>query len=158
VGWIRCGAPLARRLARARAGIDLATPVLEQLVATHLLRASEAVLAERRALLTERRKALVSALERVLPAWRFTEPRGGLCLWAELERPEAEALADAAAAEGVRIIPGPVFSVDRTLDRRVRLPFTQPPGALDDAVVRLAAAERRLRLGARRPPVGDLIA
>jgi DNA-binding transcriptional MocR family regulator len=157
VGWIRCVPPLARRLAQARAAVDLATPVLEQLVARHLLRSSEAVLTERRALLTTRRDALVSAVRRMLPDWRFTVPRGGLCLWAELERPEAEALAEAGEAEGVRIIPGPTFSVDRTLDRWVRLPFTQPPDALEEAVTRLATAQRRLRLGAPRgtaQPVG----
>jgi DNA-binding transcriptional MocR family regulator len=123
-----------------------------------LLRASEGVLAERRVLLTERRDALVAAVRHSLPTWRFTVPRGGICLWAELDRPEAEALAEAAEAEGVRIVPGPTFSVDWTMDRWVRLPFTQSPEALEEAVVRLAAAERRLRLGARRGPVPEWIA
>lgn len=158
VGWIRCVAPLARRLAQARAGLDLSTPVLDQLVAQHLLRASDEVLSERRTLLAARRDALVGALRRELPAWRFTVPRGGLSLWAELMRAEAEALAEAARAEGVRVIPGPTFSVDRSLDRRIRLPFTQPPGALEEAVARLAAAERRLRLGAGRDRSSELIA
>lgn len=151
VGWIRCVEPLARRLSRARAAIDLASPALEQLVAEHLLAARGAVLAERRALLTARRDALVAALGRELPGWRFTVPRGGLCLWAELERPEAEALAEAAQAEGVRIVPGPTFGVGGTLDRRVRLPFTQPPDRLEEAVTRLAGAECRLRAGAPSP-------
>src|SRR6266511_387408 len=92
-----------------------------------------------------------AALGRELPGWRFTVPRGGLCLWAELERPEAEALAEAAQAEGVRIVPGPTFGVGGTLDRRVRLPFTQPPDRLEEAVTRLAAAECRLRAGAPSP-------
>jgi DNA-binding transcriptional MocR family regulator len=148
VGWIRCVEPLARRLARARAAIDLASPAIEQLVAQHLLGARGSVLAERRGLLTTRRDALVAALRRELPAWRFTVPRGGLCLWARMDRPEAEALAEAAEAEGVRIVPGPAFGLGGTLHDRVRLPFTQPPDRLDEAVSRLAAARRRLRLRA----------
>jgi DNA-binding transcriptional MocR family regulator len=158
VGWIRCTPPLARRLARARAAIDLATPVLEQLVAERLLRASGPVLAERRKLLAERRDALAAALGRDLPAWRFAVPRGGLCLWAELERPEAERLADAASQEGVHVVAGPTFSPDGTLERHLRLPFTQPPDRLEEAVRRLAAAERRLRLGAEEHPRVDRIA
>src|SRR5439155_2957610 len=144
IGWIRCAAPLARRLARSRAGLDLATPVMEQLVAEHLLSMSDTVLAERRDLLTARRDALVAALRTDLPRWRFTVPRGGLCLWAELDRPDAELLARAAASEGVRIVPGPVFGVDGSLDRFVRLPFTQPPDVLRDAVRRLVRATDRL--------------
>jgi DNA-binding transcriptional MocR family regulator len=144
VGWIRCTPPLARRLARARAAIDLATPVLEQLVAEHLLRSSGPILDERVRLLAERRDALVTALGRDLPAWRFAVPRGGLCLWARLERPEAEALADAAAREGVHVVAGPTFGVGGTLDRHLRLPFTQPSDRLEEAVRRLAAAERRV--------------
>jgi DNA-binding transcriptional MocR family regulator len=157
VGWIRCVEPLARRLSGARAALDLASPALGQLVAQHLLGVSGAVLSERRALLTERRDALVAALRRELPAWRAAVPRGGLCLWAELERPEAEALAEAAEAEGVRIVPGPTFGLGGTLGRRVRLPFTQPPDRLEEAVSRLAAAERRLRAGAP-PPASRWIA
>ncbi|MBA3728606.1 MAG: hypothetical protein H0W94_05320 [Actinobacteria bacterium] len=38
--------------------------------------------------------------------------------------------------------------MDGTLNRRVRLPYTQPAHALEEAVERLAAADRRLRLGA----------
>jgi DNA-binding transcriptional MocR family regulator len=105
---------------------------------------SDEVLAERRELLTIRRHTLVSALRAELPGWRFAVPRGGLCLWAELDRCDAAALAQAAASEGVRIVPGPVFGVGASLDRFVRLPFTQPPDVLRSAVARLAAAQRRL--------------
>jgi len=158
VGWIRCVPPLARRLARARFALDLATPVLEQLVTEHLLRATESVMAERRTLLTARRDALAAALRRTLPGWRFRVPRGGLCLWVELDRAETDALAEAANVEGVRIVPGSTFSVNGLLDRWVRLPFTQPPGVLEEAVLRLSAARQRLRLGARGDPLSGLTA
>jgi DNA-binding transcriptional MocR family regulator len=148
IGWIRCVAPLARRLARARVGVDLATPVLEQLVAQHLLGAGDDVLAERRSLLTERRDVLAAALRRTLPTWRCTVPRGGLCLWVDVGRAGAQSLTEAAEAEGVRLIPGTTFSATGALDNRVRLPFTQPPDVLESAATRLAAAERRRSLAA----------
>ncbi len=150
VGWIRAPQPLLRRLERVRSTRDLATPVLEQLVAQHLLLARDEVLRERRALLCERRAALVAALRRDLPAWRFDVPRGGLCLWVELGGPHAEALADLAADAGVRIVAGPSFGVEGTLHNRIRLPFTQPPAVLDRAVALLADCDRRITLGAGR--------
>jgi DNA-binding transcriptional MocR family regulator len=147
LGWIRCAPPLARRLAQARAAVDLATPVLEQLIAERLLRASGPILAERRRLLAERRDALATALREELPTWRFRMPRGGLCLWVELEHPNAEALAEAADREGVHVVPGPTFGPDGSLERHLRLPFTLPPDRLREAVLRLSAAERSLRIG-----------
>jgi len=158
VGWIRCPPSLVRRLAGARAAIDLATPVLEQLVAARLLAASGTVLDERRRLLASRRDALAAAVRSELPGWRFGVPRGGLCLWAELDRPEAERLAEAAAREGVHVVPGPTFSPDGTLDRHLRLPFTQPPDRLEEGIQRLAAAERHLRPGAERDARRERIA
>ena len=38
IGWVRASAPLVQRLAALRVGVDMASPVLEQLVAVHLLR------------------------------------------------------------------------------------------------------------------------
>jgi DNA-binding transcriptional MocR family regulator len=147
VGWIRAPQPVIRRLARVRAARDLATPVLDQLVAVQLLAVRDQVLRERRALLVERRDVLVEALRRDLPSWRFTVPRGGLCLWVEIDGPHAEALADIAESAGVRIVPGPRFGVEGLLLRGLRLPYTQPPAVLDDAVRRLAQSRRRLQLG-----------
>ncbi|RQX14597.1 GntR family transcriptional regulator, partial [Micromonospora chalcea] len=37
IGWVRASAPQVQRLAAARVGVDMASPVLDQLVAVHLL-------------------------------------------------------------------------------------------------------------------------
>ncbi|MFN2543519.1 MAG: PLP-dependent aminotransferase family protein [Actinomycetota bacterium] len=145
IGWIRCAVPLARQLARARSALDLATPVLEQLIAQHLLAASRAVLAERRSMLIARRAALVNALQAEVPHWRFATPRGGLCLWVDLAGLHTQDLAEAAAHDGVRLVPGTVFGVDGEPSDRVRVPFTQPPELLEEAARRLAAADARCR-------------
>ena len=52
----------------------------------------------------------------------------------------------------MRVAPGSRFGADGGFDRRVRLPFTQPPERLAEAVRRLAAAEDAL---AGRPPAAE---
>jgi DNA-binding transcriptional MocR family regulator len=73
-----------------------------------------------------------------------------MALWVELpEGTTASVLAARGVSHGVRVAPGPRFGVDGGFEQRLRLPFTQPPERLAEAVHRLAAAERAL--GARAP-------
>ncbi|MDG4799652.1 PLP-dependent aminotransferase family protein [Micromonospora sp. WMMD980] len=139
IGWVRASAPQVQRLAAARVGVDMASPVLDQLVAVHLLAEAPAIVAARRAQLAAQRDALVAALAERLPDWRVRVPRGGVTLWAELDGPISSALARAAEEVGVRLAPGPRFGLDGTLERFLRLPFTLPAAELAEAVGRLAA-------------------
>ncbi|PZG22730.1 GntR family transcriptional regulator [Micromonospora craterilacus] len=139
IGWIRASAPQVQRLAAARVGVDMASPVLDQLVAVHLLAAAPAIATARRAQLAAQRDALLGALAARLPEWRVTVPRGGVTLWAELDGPISSALARAAEEVGVRLAPGPRFGLDGTLERFLRLPFTLPAADLVEAVGRIAA-------------------
>ncbi|MEV4809975.1 PLP-dependent aminotransferase family protein [Micromonospora avicenniae] len=149
IGWVRASAPQVQRLAAARVGVDMASPVLDQLVAVHLLAEAPAIVAERRAQLTVQRDALLGALAERLPDWRVTVPRGGVTLWAELDGPISSALARAAEEVGVRLAPGPRFGLDGTLERFLRLPFTLPAAELVDAVGRIAAVRYDLDRAAR---------
>jgi DNA-binding transcriptional MocR family regulator len=148
IGWIRTTPPMARRLATLRESLDLASPVLEQLIVRELFSRVEEVRAERVALLRAGRQALVAALGDLLPAWEFAVPRGGMSLWARLPGPASSALAGAAARLGVRIVPGPLFGVDGLLEDYVRLPYVQPPHVLHDAIERLARAYRSVETAA----------
>jgi DNA-binding transcriptional MocR family regulator len=139
IGWVRASAPLVQRLAALRVGVDMASPVLDQLVAVQLLDRADTIVPARRRQLAEQRDALVAALRRELPEWGIRVPRGGVTLWAELDGPVSSALSRAAEEVGVRLAPGPRFGVDGTLERFVRLPFTLPAPDLEDAVKRLAA-------------------
>ncbi|MET7834963.1 transcriptional regulator, GntR family [Micromonospora sediminicola] len=139
IGWVRASAPQVQRLAAARVGVDMASPVLDQLVAVHLLDQAPAIVTARRAQLAAQRDALVAALAERLPDWRVTVPCGGVTLWAELDGPISSALARAAEEVGVRLAPGPRFGLDGTLERFLRLPFTLPAAELVEAVGRLAA-------------------
>jgi DNA-binding transcriptional MocR family regulator len=150
IGWVRAAEPVVQRLAAVRIGVDMAGPVLDQLVAVSLLKRSEQIVGARRVQLRERRDVLVAAVRRELPTWHVTVPDGGVTLWAELDGPISSALARAAEAFGVRLAPGPRFGVDGTLERFLRLPFTLPPDELVEAVSRIAAARDDMSRGARR--------
>ena len=140
IGWIRTTIPLARRLASLREPMDIATPVLEQLITAELFRRIEEVRDERKAGLTASRDALAEELRARLPEWRFTVPPGGMTLWARLPTPTASAFCEAALRRGVRIVPGPVFGTDGVLEDAVRLPYVLPPETMREAVERMAAA------------------
>jgi DNA-binding transcriptional MocR family regulator len=138
IGWARAEPTLIRRLATARATTDLASPVLEQIIATHVLREIDAIMDERRALVRVRRAALADALAAGLPEWRFAMPTGGLFIWAELPGAISTSLAVRAAEHGVQVTPGPRFGEAGLLERYVRLPFALAPEQLERAVAILA--------------------
>jgi DNA-binding transcriptional MocR family regulator len=149
VGWVRASAPLVQRLAALRVGVDMSGPVLDQLVAVHLLAQADTIVAARRRELVGRRDALVAALTEELPEWRFAVPSGGVTLWAELDGPVSSALARAAEEVGVRLAPGPRFGFDGTLERFLRLPFTLPAADLVEAVRRIASVRHDLDRSSR---------
>jgi DNA-binding transcriptional MocR family regulator len=140
LGWIRGPAALIRRLAAARAGQDLGSPLLDQLVAVRLLAVADDVLPERRRVYAARRDAMLAALVEHAPTWRAELPQGGLAVWVDLGETSSTRLAQRVAAKGVRITPGPRFTVAGTHDHWVRLPFVDDPDRIAAAVKRLAAA------------------
>jgi DNA-binding transcriptional MocR family regulator len=144
VGWLRAAPRLVAELAARRADVDMASPILEQLLAVELLERWDEVLASRRALLRERRAALLQALAGHAPGWQVRRPAGGLSTWVRLPAPIATRLAAVAAGEGIRVTPGPSFSIDGTFEQHVRLPFTLAPEDLEEAVARLAAIAARI--------------
>jgi DNA-binding transcriptional MocR family regulator len=136
VGWVRAGEERVQRLAAARATADMASPVLEQLIAVEVLAQREAVVAENRGRLRAGRDALAAALEPT--GWRFTLPSGGAYLWVELPAPIATSLAARAHDRGLHVTPGPRFGAAGLLERFLRLPFTAPEEQLTAAVHVLA--------------------
>jgi DNA-binding transcriptional MocR family regulator len=141
IGWARAEPTLVRRLAAARATIDLASPVLEQIIATQVFCELDAIMAERRAMIRLRRRALTEALDAKLPDWRYTMPSGGLFVWAQLPGPHSTSLTVRAAEDGVQLTPGPRFGAAGLLERYLRLPFSLAPEQLQRAVGILAGVE-----------------
>jgi DNA-binding transcriptional MocR family regulator len=142
-GWLRAPRSLVARLAEARSAVDLAPPVLEQLVAADLL-SDPGALPARRAQLRSRREALTAALAERCPEWSWRPPQGGLVLWVRLDAPVSTALAAAAGRHGVRLVPSGRFAADGTGERHVRLPYALPEPQLREAVSRLAGARQDL--------------
>jgi DNA-binding transcriptional MocR family regulator len=143
LGWIRAPHHLFDDLVRARVGLDLGAPVMEQLVLTRLLSGDiDALLDAHRERLREQRDALVAALASELPDWTFAVPAGGMALWVRLPTAGATALSAEAERHGVLLAPGPSFAPEGGLDRYLRLPYTVPAHDLEEAVRRIAAAWR----------------
>jgi DNA-binding transcriptional MocR family regulator len=140
VGWIRAPRRRSGDLVSARLALDLGAPLMEQLALTHLMDLRTEVLRHHREQLRASRGALAEALERLLPEWRYTMPKGGLALWCELPRPLSTALAASAERHGVLLAPGSSFTSDGSHERFVRLPYTRSAEELALAVERVAAA------------------
>lgn len=127
VGWLRAHPDLIAELAAVKGGEDLGTSVLAQIVATRLLGQIERARDERLIFLSEHRRLAVEALEEYLPEWQPHIPAGGGSLWIRLPEVGATALAQRAERRGVRLLPGPTFSVDDRLDDFVRISYANDP-------------------------------
>lgn len=154
IGWVRAAPGVVERLGAARSLGDMSGPVLDQLTVAHLL--ADPVPAQRiqAGRLAAGASAARTALTELLPAWRVTEPAGGVTLWIRLPGPYAAALARLAAGVGVRIVPGPRFGPDGTMESYIRLPFTAPPEQLAEAVRRLAGVDEQAAATTRSVPTG----
>jgi DNA-binding transcriptional MocR family regulator len=140
VGWIRSSAAMVRRLAAARAPIDLGSPALEQLVVARLLPDVESVRAARRTELTAARDHLLGRLALAFPGWTPSRPGGGVSLWVDLAEPVSSRLTTAARRHDVLLAAGPQFGVDGAFERRIRLPYALRRDRMDAALERLALA------------------
>lgn len=98
-------------------------------------------------LLRVRRDAMLSALERQLPAGaRWSRPEGGYFLWLDLPGgADAAGLLAEAEAAGITFVKGGDFYAGRGGEGSARLAFSFPsPAEITDGVGRLAGALRRL--------------
>ncbi|MFF8712796.1 PLP-dependent aminotransferase family protein [Streptomyces sp. NPDC015184] len=145
LGWIRASTTVIRRLADIKRSVDLACPVVDQMVAVKLLRQ----LPEARALRRSRLRERLAETERLLrdrgTGWRWERPVGGSALWVEIPWADAEATAQLARRAGVLIVPGPAFSAVDGFRHHLRLPFADHDGGLERALPLLADCAERSR-------------
>ena len=100
------------------------------------------------AALTERRDALVTALEEKIPEAEFVVPAGGYFLWLDLnDDVDTPELLDAAKTEGVTFVAGPDFMIEGGRSS-LRLSFAPVPAdQVAEGVERIARALERVRAG-----------
>jgi DNA-binding transcriptional MocR family regulator len=93
------------------------------------------------AALTERRDAVVQALQRRIPEAEFVVPGGGYFLWLDLaEGSDTPELARLAKAQGATFIAGPDFMLEGG-ERSLRLSFASvPPDKVPEGIGRIARA------------------
>ncbi|HEX8905010.1 MAG TPA: PLP-dependent aminotransferase family protein [Longimicrobiaceae bacterium] len=151
-GWAVVPEELVPMLGCAKDGADIDTSTFaHRLVSEYLgTGAFEAHVERVRAAYSERRDTMIAAISRHFPAGtRWSEPRHGALVWAEL--PEgydtAALLMPVLEAEGVAYVPGTAFSFDgRGGARGMRLNFSFPSTAqIEDGIARLGRVFREAR-------------
>lgn len=140
VGWLRGPARTVHRLARLRAAEDFGNATPSQLMAVQALDDVERLAAERRRTFAARAELAASLLRRLLPAWEFVPPAGGLSIWARLPAGTAEGFSPVAARHGVAFLPGGAASADDAHPDHLRLSFAPAPERLEEGIRRLARA------------------
>lgn len=157
IGWIRGPRDMLAQILRNRPAVDLGTPLVEQLAATHLLADLPSMVASRSLGLRRGRDTAVQLLRDALPQWQVRSPDGGLNLWINTETVSSSALALAARAEGLGLVPGPRFGIDGAFERYLRLPFSYGEGQMRDAVDILARLAGRVGSDPLRMPLQAVI-
>ncbi len=148
LGWVIAPPSIIRRLAQVKQGADLHTSTFAQMVAYEAARGGflDAHIKTIRQVYQERRQVMLDALEAHFPAGvRWTEPQGGLFLWAVLpEELDATELLRTAVEAKVAFVPGSAFHTDGTGRNTMRLNFSYcPPATIRAGVERLGGVLRR---------------
>ena len=136
------------KLTQAKQGVDLHTPVLNQILVLELLKEGFRERLERvRRVYRDKAKAMLEALEKEMPKEvAFTRPKGGMFVWMELpQRLSAEALLHKALEEKVAFVPGGPFFALGGGENTLRLSYaTMDQARIAEGVRRLGRALRAL--------------
>lgn len=139
IGWARAPAGIAERLAAAKAASDLGSTAYQQgLVAALVSGRHDEIVKWRAEWLRPRYGAIAAALRSALPGWTWTQPSGGLTIWARLPGGlDSGAFAQAALRRGVAVVPGRLLSTADGAGSHLRLAFVLPPDRLASAIATL---------------------
>ncbi|MDX1549115.1 MAG: PLP-dependent aminotransferase family protein, partial [Lysobacter spongiicola] len=138
IGWV-AGGRFTARIARHKLTTTLNTNVPSQLALSHYLQRGgfDRHLRRLRRTLAEQQAQCLGAVGRHFPrGTRVTRPAGGYFLWLELpEGTDALAVQRRAAAEGISVAPGPMFSASRGFGHCLRLNCGHPLDARAQAAL-----------------------
>jgi len=149
VGWMIAPAELLAKATMCKQFSDAHTSTFAQATAAQYLKAGRmpATLAKVRAVYAERAQAMGQALRRELgEAIEFTQPQGGLFIWARLtgaggKVADGNVLAKRAIEKGVAFVPGAPFFCANPDHATLRLSFaTADVAKIEEGVARLGQA------------------
>ena len=149
LGWLSAAPSIVDQIAIIKQRLDPHTQNLGQFAMARFIRDGnfDAHLKTLRAEHARRCAMMISSIQRHVPAGslRFARPQGGLYLWCRVPAGvSSRALRDQALAAGVAFVPGYAFYPDPAGESELRLCFSSVlPGAIDDAVQRLAGCLAR---------------
>ncbi len=138
VGWIRADPHRIRGLAQTRKTTDLGVGVLNQLQAADLLTVAGEARSERRQFLAASLADTEDVVRQTFPRWRWEKVRGGPGLWIDTGQ-DTVALTEIGKRSGIKLAPGPSFSVYEGFRTHLRLPIWHDRAALEQALGVLAA-------------------
>ena len=128
VGFVVANMSVIRKLVLMKQAADLHSSTINQIaIATVAERIFDAQVAKIGAAYSARRDAMLSALERYMPAGTsWTKPEGGMFVWVTLPAgiDGAELLARSIETEKVAFVPGQAFFADRSGANTLRLSFS----------------------------------
>jgi 2-aminoadipate transaminase len=151
IGWVVAPEDVVARLVQAKQGTDLHTSTFIQMVAADIANRGfiRAHVHTIRQVYSERRDVMLESLKAHFPAGcSWTQPEGGLFLWARLpEGLDSQELLDIAVQEKVAFVPGHAFYPDDDADGRccMRLNFSNAkPELIREGIARLGRAIQRM--------------
>lgn len=128
LGWLATRTGLREKFVLVKQGADLHTSTFTQMAVDTYLETFDidAAIVRIRQLYRRRRDAMISALEREMPAGTtFTRPEGGLFCWLELPSGiNAREVLAAALERGVAVVPGGSFYPNGGHENTMRLNFS----------------------------------
>ena len=148
IGWVVAPQEVMVRLVQMKQGADLHTSTFTQMVAYETARGGflDRHVRRVRQAYAERRDAMLAALGRHFPPEvRWTQPQGGLFLWATLPAGfDSRHLLAEALLEKVAFVPGNAFFPHGGGERTMRLNFSySQPAVIEEGIRRLGAVIRR---------------
>jgi DNA-binding transcriptional MocR family regulator len=143
IGWMHAPRDLLTRLTERRRIVDLGSPLVTQLVATHLLNGFAESMRERRVdEITHRLELVAQVAEREVPELEWSEPSGAYMVWMRLPYGDSREFAHFAMREGVAVLPGTLMSAAGAGADHIRLALIHDDATIIEAFARLGRAWR----------------
>lgn len=143
LAYVVASKEIARKMIIAKQSMDLCTPTFTQLIAYHYIKNGyiEKHIPKIVEMYKRKRDIMLESLEKYFPeGCKWTKPRGGMFLWAELpQKINTQEMFQDAINKKVAYVHGKAFHVDGSGENTMRLNFTNPEDdKIEEGIKRLA--------------------